>query len=411
MKVKLFLFIAFLSGLGACCMAQDLRPKGKLVYFEYTDSLKSGLLFDNYKARQLSDERVEVFVYDYYDKFDSITVYGNRQPLDSIQRVINNWIEWFHPDGRRAHDRETKGRFLAIFDSGDTLLIPQLVWTYGMKDIQQYMKDYCAFQSTQMPLEELRGAIPPDAIWHDGSKFWRYFPRKGTQARRYKNASYEFLVFKKVKTGKVEDIWVRTTPSKKHDDIVKARLDMLSGIYQNETGKAVFGQFNSHEVSNSDPGSDLRIRCKYSYDGVLFTDTIDWGFKRIQKVNPPKDAPPGWGGAGAFSGPTTWTVRFTKDGLHVEEVETGINCPTEPAFGKVFNLKKIRGPYWYSSDPWAITLAQPITKGQLSILSTVQLREMLEEFDQRHADGSKPTELEQLNKSFIQTYLSRQKAK
>ena len=67
MKVKLFLFIAFLSGLGACCMAQDLRPKGKLVYFEYTDSLKSGLLFDNYKARQLSDERVEVFVYDYYD--------------------------------------------------------------------------------------------------------------------------------------------------------------------------------------------------------------------------------------------------------------------------------------------------------------------------------------------------------
>jgi hypothetical protein len=41
----------------------------------------------------------------------------------------------------------------------------------------------------------------------------------------------------------------------------------------------------------------------------------------------------------------------------------------------------------------------------------VQLREMLEEFDRRHADGSKPTELEQLNKLFIQTYLSRQKAK
>ena len=412
MKVKLFLLIAFLSCHGACALAQDLCPKGKLVYFEYTDTLESGRVFQSYKARQLSNGRVEVAAYDFYDEFDSIMVQGDRQPLDSIQRVINRWIQWFHPEGRRAHDRDTKGRFMAIFDSGDTLLVPRLVWTYGMKDIQQYLEDYCTFQYTQMPLEVLRGAIPKDAFWHDGSKPCYYSPRKGQQARRYKNAAYEFLVFKNAKTGKVMDIWVRTTYDKMYDDIVESRLDVLSGIYQNETGKAVFGKVNSPEADYyADPGPDIRFRCRYSYDGVLFTDTIDWGFNRIQKVNPPKDAPRGWGGAGALSGPTTWTVRFTNDGLHVEELSTGRNCPTEPAFGKVFNLKKIRGPYWYSSDPWAITFAQPITEGQLSMLSTVQLQEILQEFDHRHADGSKPTELEQLNMSFIQTYLSRQGAK
>ena len=51
MKVKLFLLIAFLSCHGACALAQDLCPKGKLVYFEYTDTLESGRVFQSYKAR------------------------------------------------------------------------------------------------------------------------------------------------------------------------------------------------------------------------------------------------------------------------------------------------------------------------------------------------------------------------
>ena len=104
MKKYLVILIIALAAASVDGFAQDLVPKGKLVYMEYTDFLRSGDVFENYKARLLEGDRVEVSVYDYYQDFDSLTVYGDRQPLDSIQRVITRWIEWFNPKGKRAND-------------------------------------------------------------------------------------------------------------------------------------------------------------------------------------------------------------------------------------------------------------------------------------------------------------------
>ena len=136
MKKYLVILIIALAAASADGFAQDLVPKGKLVYMEYTDFLRSGDVFENYKARLLEGDRVEVSVYDYYQDFDSLTVYGDRQPLDSIQRVITRWIEWFNPKGKRANDERNKGRFMAVYDSGDTLLVERFTWCWGMKDIQ-----------------------------------------------------------------------------------------------------------------------------------------------------------------------------------------------------------------------------------------------------------------------------------
>lgn len=391
---------------------QDLRPKGKLVYLEYVDTLDTGFLFDKFRARQLSDGRVEVFAFDYYEHYDSITVMGDRQPLDSIQRVINEWIEWFHPQGKRAHDECEKGRFTAVFDNGDTLQIDKLTWCSGMQQIQKYMRYYCDWQVTQMPLEEIKGPVPTDVYWHNGTAFRPFKPQKGLQAKRYRNARYEFVVFRNPKTRQVRDVWVKTRKDKEYDDIEQARLEMLSGVYQNERGNAVFGNVDDPKTTYyGDPGSDIRFRCQYTYEGISFTDTIDWGSQRIQEVNVPNGAPPGWGGAGAFTGPSTWTLKFTGKGLHVEELSTGVNAPTHPDFGKSFDLKKIRGPYRFCADPWAIACTRPLTRGQLSMLSITQLREMLAEFDKRHADGSKLSDLEQVNKSLVQDAIRRSRGK
>ena len=406
------LCIVILAFMTQVAKAQDLVPKGKLIYIEYTSRFQTGRIYEKYKAHQLSDGRVEVSVYDMYEKFDSLTVYGDRQPLDSIQRVVTRWIEWFHPKGKRAYDEHNKGRFFAVFDSGDTLLIDRLTWCWGMKDIESFMRDYCTYQKTQMPFEEIKGTIPNDVEWHDGLAFHQYAPRKGFTARRYKAAGRDILVFRNTKTGRVADVWIKTDKEKEYDDVLEARMAMLSGVYENATGQAVFGRINAAEKEYSGhPGNDIQFKCEYYYDHVDITDTITWGADRVQEVDVPAGAPPGWGGAGALTGPTTWTVKFTRNGLHVCELPTGRNAPTHPAFGKDFTLKKIRGPYRHCADPWAITTERPITKGQLSMLTITQLREMMAEFNKRHADGSKLSELEQLNKSLLQTVISQRGGK
>ncbi|MBO4659610.1 MAG: hypothetical protein J5637_08310 [Prevotella sp.] len=403
MKKTAIILTLALASIAAKTMGQAQVPKGKLVYVEYTDTLRTGRVFEHYQARQLKEGRVEVSAYDLYQDFDSLTVIGDRQPLDSIQRVIARWIEWFNPKGRRANDDRNKGRFLAIYDSGDTLLVDRFTWCYGMKDIQDYMMDYCTYQKTLMPFVELKGAIPEDVKWHNGMEIFYEVPRKGIAPRRYKGAGKEFLVFKNAK-GAVTDIWVKL--KKYGQDQEDGWMAILSGVYENETGMAVFGKVNAAERRyEGQPGSDIRFQTKVTYDGLIFTDTIYWGANRIQEVNPPPGAPPGWGGAGALTGPTTWVVKFTGNGLHVKELGTGVNAPTHPAFGKDFTLKKIRGPYRYCADPWAVTTEQPVTRGQLELLTITQLREMLAEFDKRHADGSRLTDMERLNKSFLQTYI------
>lgn len=411
MKKYLVILIIALAAASVDGFAQDLVPKGKLVYMEYTDFLRSGDVFENYKARLLEGDRVEVSVYDYYQDFDSLTVYGDRQPLDSIQRVITRWIEWFNPKGKRANDERNKGRFMAVYDSGDTLLVERFTWCWGMKDIQEYLMNYSTYQKTLMPFEEIKGPISEDIRWHNGMAYLYYAPRKGVTARRYKGAGKEFLVLKNSK-GAVTDIWMKSAEKKYGSEIEDGWLAIFSGVYENETGMSVFGKVNAAERRyEGHPGSEIRFEINTSRGKYQFTDTILWGASRIQEVNPPPGSPPGWGGAGAMTGPTTWVVKFTPDGLHVKELKTGINAPTHPNFGKDFTLRKIRGPYRYCADPWAITTEQPLTAGQLSLLTGVQLREMLSEIEKRHADGSSLTDMERLNKSFLQYFISHHQGK
>ena len=246
MKKYLAILIIALAAASADGFAQDLVPKGKLVYMEYTDFLRSGDVFENYKARLLEGDRVEVSVYDYYQDFDSLTVYGDRQPLDSIQRVITRWIEWFHPKGKRANDERNKGRFMAVYDSGDTLLVERFTWCWGMKDIQEYLMNYSTYQKTLMPFEEIKGPISEDIRWHNGMAYLYYTPRKGVTARRYKGAGKEFLVFKNSK-GAVTDIWMKSMEKKYGSEIEDGWMAIFSGVYENETGMSVFGKVNAAE--------------------------------------------------------------------------------------------------------------------------------------------------------------------
>lgn len=275
-------------------------------------------------------------------------------------------------------------------------LIPILLLLWGL---------ISPISAQTMPLEKLQGSIPADICWQNGV-YWTEHPiLKGQTVTCYQYGPKKILVVRYAKTKMVSDIWIeydRTVNS-----LMDQRLELLQGVYQNETGYAVFGNIEekNKDYQNCDPGDDIHFHYDIGPAGIVVSDTIEWGFKRIQQVNPPPGAPPGWGGAGAFTGPTLWKINFEGNELHVVEVLTGINAPTYPAFGKDFKLKKVRSPYAHAKDPWAIAAYHPLTRGSLSMLTPELLKAILAEIKSRHADGTELFPIEKLNKSLIETLI------
>ena len=257
--------------------------------------------------------------------------------------------------------------------------------------------------------ELLKGAIPQDVRWHNGRDHGtidEVVNLRQNTITRYRYGDDELLVVRNKKTRKLTDVFRRLSESVSVvEELQESLLELYAGVYQNEKGMSVFGKvkLNSGERYDGDPGSELHFEWSEDYSHVVFSDMLVWGEHRIQQVNAPPNAPPGWGGAGAFTGPTFWLLHYSEKGLEVLETQQGINSPTYPDFGTRFVLKKIRGPYDFDTSPWAIVLVRPLNRLMLSRLSNRQLDDIISEIKKRHADGSSISPLEKLNLELVRT--------
>ena len=385
-------------------MAQPQIPTGKLIGYEesYLSSGDRKLL--DVSALLGKDGKTRSKYYDYYKDFDTLTVIVTASPLDSIQKIIEKDIPSILTNNSLSDtNKDRDKRVTLIFDSGDTIRYEGAQLPYSFSKVDEYMKSFVVSQRCHTPLTKILGRIPSDKSWLNGVYWTDYFSRKNLTTTRYQYGNEEILVTRQAKTGKVKDIWVDFDGG--NNKIEAQFLDILNGVYQNETGYSVFGEIDGQKYNSYDPGKDIRVKFTMGEKGIVFSDTIHWGFNRIQRVNAPPGAPPGWGGAGAFTGPSVWKVDFEKDELHVLELEEGTNAPTYPPFGKDFKLKKVRGPYAHTPDAWAMATDRPLTRGQLSLLTPELLKEILAEMKRRHADGSRLYPMEQLNKELIETII------
>ena len=271
-----------------------------------------------------------------------------------------------------------------------------------------------------MSAQEIKGPVPTDRMWHAGMRYGNIEQIKerskvGIRVNCYKMGDWEVLVVRNKKTGSLIDVYRCVQDNSYYvEEIINAYLSLLSGMYQNETGISTFGSVKlSHEeimnrvYAGGDPGGDLMPMVKVTGEEVNITDILHWGERRvIHRHDTPRDAPPGWGGNGAMSGPTTWKIHFTDAGLSVEEVDAPERVTTYPAFGKKFVLKKIRGPYEDSREPWAIASKEPLVRDLLKLLAPRQLNAMLDEIKKCHTDGSQLTSIEKLNRELIRSVLA-----
>ncbi len=373
-------------------------PKGNLIFFEYKTDNNYGFLYESFSAEKKSDGTVAVTVYDYYQKIDSITIDGNDEVMNHITDVLEHNmkiqdlrgdITWLNGETGQGQTRH----FTGIFDSADTLRMNGYIRRHGFADIEMYLVDFVNKQKRNLKFEELEGDIPDDVKWHNGIEEFRYYPRSGTIAKRYKVGSEEIIVITGSRTKKILDVYVKMNDN---DAVEQALYELVSGIYENEKGQSIFGKVeiaSDEEYEEGDPGRDIH----FLWNGVQYSDSIEWGERRMQR----RDYSGGEGGA--LSGPTLWTVKYIDEGLEVEEIKTGLYAPTNPAFGKHFKLRKIRGPYKHTKDLWAIASEKPLTRGQLLKLTPKQRQDMENEIKARHSDGSSLTDIENLNIKFIES--------
>lgn len=426
MKRLILSFLLMLTT--SVAFAQDGEvPQGQLTYFEFTTTYHDGKFLSQRSRATLADDgKVSVTCYDYYGNFDSCTVFAGKEVLDHICSVIeshakrhsmNKDVTWLNGESGYGQTHH----FVAEFEGGGRLAMNGYIANYGMRDIQRYLRNVCETEVKKQPLLEIKEGAGADVYWHAGGRFATQEELRNTYGKtcrinRYSLGGKEFLTLRSRKTGRLQDIYVRL---KKKGNIVEeiqqAYIALISGIYQNETGKSAFGtvKFSKEEISKGgysggDPGAELEFLTQVKYGHVTLSDELLWGHGRIKERNDaPADAPPGWGGHGAIAGPTKWTVRFTDAGLACEELEAPMYCDTYPAFGKKFVLKKIRGPYQDTQDPWAVASEELLVRDLLMKLAPRQLRAILAELKARHADGSALTPLEKLNQELVQSVLNK----
>lgn len=428
--MKRFLFFILLLLPAMACFAQGAEiPQGELTHFEFTTTYRDGeFLSQSSTATLQEDGQVRVTCYDYYAKYDSTTVYASKEVLQYIAVILAKEAKWhsmnedvIYLNGETGYGQTH--HFRAVYSCGDVLGMNGYIARYGMRDIQKYLIGVCDSIVRHLPAEELKGPVPADALWHAGSRYGTCSDITERSAQplkfnRYRMQGWEVLVVRHKKTGALIDIYRRIKHTREYvEEIRDAYISLLSGVYQNETGKSIFGsiQFSREEMmedgySGGDPGAELDPEMKVSYEAIVFTDTLYWGKSRIvHRYDMPADAPPGWGGHGAIAGPTKWIIRFTSGGLTCEELESPMHCQTWPAFGKEFVLVKIRGPYEFTRAPWAIVSEEPMVRDLLNRLAPRQLNAMLSEIKVRHKDGSALKPMEKLNRELILSVLAKKK--
>ncbi len=403
--MKHLLLISLTSAFALSSSAQNAKegpgemPKGKLMYYEYNTNNNHNFLYESFTAERKTDGKIRVTVYDFYQDIDSVTVEGNEEVMNHINEVLADnmkrqdlrgnitWLNGETGNGQTHH-------FTAIFDSGDTLRMNGYIRRYGFGDLETYLIDYAKSMTRKMDFKEITGEIPEHSRWHNGIEEFYYQPRTGTIEKRYKVGSDEIIVVTGAKSKRVLDVYYRL--KEQYDESLQNCLvELISGVYENEKGQSVFGKverLQDEKYYSGDPGAGI----KFKWDGRHYTDTISWGESRMQQRTYEG------GHGGALSGPTIWRVKYIDEGLEVWELETGMYAPTHPDFGKHFKLKKIRGPYKHTKDLWAIASEKPLTRGQLLKLTPKQRQAMLNEIQKRHSDGSKLTEIENLNKKLIE---------
>lgn len=409
--MKKFCFLSFCTFLltNISVSAQNIKegpgemPQGKLLCFEYKTNNDRNFLYESFSAKKNENGQVEVTVYDYYSKIDSLTVEADQQVLDYITEVIAKnmkiqdlrgnvpWLNGEVGQGQTHH-------FVAVFDSGDTLKMNGYIRKYGFDSIEKYLVDYAKAKKRIVKFEELTGDIPEDCLWHNGIEVFRFEHRSGTVEKRYKVADQEIIVVTGARSKKVLDVYVR---AQSNEDLHQALVDLISGVYENEKGTSVFGtvEVQEGEYYTGDPGRHIRFvwgpNIGFDHRNE-YTDTIFWGESRMQQ----RDY--GGGRGGALSGPTYWAVKYIDEGLEVDELESGEYVNTHPDFGKHFRLKRIRGPYKHTKDVWAIASEKPLTRGQLRKLTPKQRQDMIDEINARHSDGTELTDIENLNIKLIE---------
>ncbi len=408
MKLSALFWGVLFSSLCLNATAQVEPVKANLDSIEYVVKDAKGKVTSSASTKsKFFGRHILVTYYNVAEKFDSVTVMAEQPFLDSLKTLFNQHIEWLHPDGKMTHSTPGKGDLTVSFYNRAPLRVEKITMGEGVRQIQEAIKNYVTGHRPDRSMTLIPGAISEEVVWQDGSDGFSYYPRKGKQARRYKLGNDEVLVIRNAKTGNVTDVYVRERDNC-FADIENGRMAVLAGVYENETGKAVFGKVQDpdNRYNDNDPGSDIRFLHRYHDHNRFLSDTIEWGFNRIQRVKVPPGAPRGWGGAAAFSGPSTWVIKFTDDGLAVKEIGQGVNRPTYPAFGKDFKIRKIRSPYLHSADSWAVVSEEPMLRGHLKEMSVKMLRTMLSQLSHRHKLGSPLSDLEKVNKSLIETIIA-----
>ena len=278
-------------------------PKGKLVFFEYKTDYNHNFLYESFTAKRNPDGKVDVTVYDYYQKLDSITVDGNDVVMEYITSILEKnmktqdlrgditWLNGETGTGQTHH-------FVGIFDSGDTLRMNGYIWRHGFGDIEKYLVDYALAQKRIIKFVEIPGDIPEDSQWHDGRTSFYYVKRTGTIEKRYQVGDKQIVVVTGARTKKVLDVYIES--NNRGDGIEDGLIELISGVYENEKGKSVFGKVEfqtDEERVYGDPGSDI----SFVWNGMEFADSISWGNHRMQQRSY------GGGHGGALSGPTSST--------------------------------------------------------------------------------------------------------
>ena len=185
--------------------------------------------------------------------------------------------------------------------------------------------------------------------------------------------------------------------------------DLLDGVYETEDGKkVVFGPIMDHYAdlgTSRDPGFYF-FNMKEDFG---LTNTLSYGANRVSRGDPssPKYGKmPGGGGAGAVMGPMEWSVEPIPMGLHVKVMNDEPFVSHYPSLGSgEVQLKKVQDPFDLGGC-LAVASVRPLAKGMLRMLPKGDLSLMSNEILNRHADGTKPTAIEQLNLGLIYALLN-----
>ena len=214
-------------------------------------------------------------------------------------------------------------------------------------------------------------------------------------------------------TGAVKDCYINTT----WDNVVNyhnvqnlSMHDLYDGVYEMEDGtKVVFGPLMEHYKDlgySRDPGVFYFLTNK----DYAVTDTLEYGGGRVSRGNPSSPnfgKMPGGGGAAAIMGPMQWRVTPCLQGLKVKVINDEPFVEHSPEIkGGEAELKWVEGPFEGITGRLPIASVRPLPTDMLRLLPKGDLNVIMNEILDRHADGSKPTAIEQLNLGVIYAVLN-----